>query len=74
MPLEDWTADVVGRMHKIRLTGKRLAERAGITNAYLSSVLNSHKGTEETKQRVIAALESFEAEAESANADHGAPE
>lgn len=62
MLLEDWTADVVGRMHQARITGKQLADRAGITNAYLSTVLNGHKGTEETKAKIFAALESLEAE------------
>lgn len=61
--LEEWTADVVGRMHRAKITGLQLAERAGITNAYLSTVLNGHKGTDETKQRIIVALESLEAEA-----------
>lgn len=59
----DWTAEVVGRMHHAKITGLQLAERAGITNAYLSTVLNGHKGTDDTKQRIIAALESLEAEA-----------
>lgn len=61
--IEDWTADVVGRMHRAKITGLRLAERAGITNAYLSTVLNGHKGNEDTKQKVLTALESLEAEA-----------
>lgn len=61
--LEDWTADVVGRMHKSRITGLQLAEKVGITNAYLSTVLNGHKGTESTKVKILAALESLEAEA-----------
>lgn len=63
MLLEDWTAEVVGRMHKAQITGKQLAEKAGITNAYLSTVLNGHKGTEGTKQRIITALEELEAAA-----------
>lgn len=29
--LEEWTADVVGRMHRAKITGLQLAERAGIT-------------------------------------------
>lgn len=61
--LEEWTADVVGRMHRAKITGLQLAERAGLTNAYLSTVLNGHKGTDETKQRIIVALESLEVEA-----------
>lgn len=62
--LEDWTADVVGRMHKAHITGKQLAERAGITNAYLSTVLNGHKGNDDTKRKIVEALEALEAEAQ----------
>lgn len=62
---DDWTADVVGRMHRINITGMQLAERAGYTNAYLSTVLSGHgsRGNEETKARIISALEALEAEA-----------
>lgn len=71
--LEDWTADVVGRMHKAHITGKQLAEKAGITNAYLSTVLNGHKGNDDTKRKIVEALEALEAEAREsiATADGG---
>ena len=37
---EDWTVDVVGRMHRLRITNLALAERSGYSAAYLSTVLN----------------------------------
>lgn len=30
----DWTAEVVGRMHMAAITGKQLADEAGLTNSY----------------------------------------
>lgn len=56
----DWTAEVVGRMHAAKVTGLELAEEAGITNSYLSAVLHGKKGCEETRQRIICALERLE--------------
>lgn len=69
--LENWTGEVVGRMHKAKITGLQLAERMGVTNAYLSTVLNGHKGSEDTKRRVFAALESLEAEKNAADTRTG---
>ena len=40
----DWTAEVVGRMHMAAITGKQLADEAGLTNSYLSAVLHNKKG------------------------------
>lgn len=50
---EDWTADVVGRMHKYRITNVQLAEACDYTPAYLSTVLNGKKTfeSEETKAK-----------------------
>ncbi len=64
MAVEDWTADVVGRMHKSRITGKMLAAESGITAAYLSTVLNGHKGTPGTREKIIAALKRLEQKAQ----------
>mgnify|MGYP000093861925 CR=1 FL=1 len=56
----DWTAELVGRMHMAGITGKRLADEAGITNSYLSAVLHSKKGNGMTRQRIMSALERLE--------------
>lgn len=53
----DWTAEVVGRMHMAAITGKQLADEAGLTNSYLSAVLHNKKGNATTQQRIIDALE-----------------
>lgn len=56
----DWTAEVAGRMHMAGVTGLALAKEAGITNSYLSVVLHKKKGNEQTRQRIICALERLE--------------
>ncbi len=56
----EWTADVVGRMHLAGITGKQLAEECGITNSYLSAVLHGKKGDENTRKRILDALERME--------------
>ncbi|MCC8043870.1 MAG: hypothetical protein LIP12_00015 [Clostridiales bacterium] len=51
---EDWTAEIIGQMHKYRITGVQLAEecnnpygerydKTGYSSAYLSMVLNGRK-------------------------------
>lgn len=62
---EDWTADVVGRMHRFKIKNEQLAQECGYTAAYLSTVLNgkkelSDKGKEETKDKIFKALERIE--------------
>ena len=56
----DWTAEVAGRMHAAGVTGLELAKEAGVSNSYLSAVLHKKKGNEQTRQRVICALERLE--------------
>lgn len=63
---EDWTADVVGRMHRLRISNAALAEECGYNPAYLSVVLNGRKtfkddtSKEATKARILNALSELE--------------
>ena len=41
--LAQWIADVVGQMHKHRISKTRLAEHLGLTREYVSMVLNGHR-------------------------------
>lgn len=52
---DDWTANVVGRMHKFRITNVQLAEECNYSAAYLSTVLNGKKEfeSEESKQKTM---------------------
>lgn len=58
--LEDWTAEVVGRMHTARITGQMLARESGYSAAYVSTVLHGKRGTEQTKVRIFDALSRLE--------------
>lgn len=60
----DWTAEVVGRMHASKITGLMLAREAGVSNSYLSGVLNKKRtGGTQTRQKIISALERLEDQA-----------
>lgn len=60
--LQEWTANVVARMHLAKITTKRLAEESGYTPEYVSMVLNGHRYTEIAKTAILAALDKLEAE------------
>lgn len=63
---ETWTADVVGRLHRLRVTNEKLANECGYNPRYLSAVLNGKKdfGSDEaknkTKEKIYAALDRLE--------------
>lgn len=66
---EEWTAEIVGLMHKYRITGVQLAaecenpsgeryDKTGYSPAYLSQVLNGRKvfESEEAKENTKATI------------------
>lgn len=55
MPAQ-WTADVVGEMHRHHITGKQLAETMGWNPKYLSTVLNGHREPRGAEQKCRDAL------------------
>lgn len=63
---EDWTADVVSRMHKFRITNLQLAEECNYSASYLCTVLNGRKNFEnesskqKTKDNIYEALQRLE--------------
>ena len=65
---EEWMGEVVGRMHIYRIPHNKLAERAGITPAYLSIILNNKKDFQSPfsmqliKKKIMRALEEMEQE------------
>lgn len=65
---EEWTGEVVGKLHSLNSTQIELALYCGYTPEYLSSVLNGKKHFESeyakrcTKRRIFAALEELERE------------
>lgn len=56
MPAQ-WTADIVGEMHKNRIAKKQLAECLCVTPEYVSMILNGHREPEGAEQRFRMALD-----------------
>ena len=65
---EEWTADVVSRMHRYRISKKELASKCHYSLTYLSLVLNcvkefsSEKAKERTKSHILECLGAIESE------------
>lgn len=55
MPAQ-WTADVVGKMHLLRISNRQIAEQMGVTPEYVSMVLNGHREPEGAEGRFLEAL------------------
>lgn len=55
MPAQ-WTGDLVGQMHKLKITKKQLAEKLGVTPEYVSMVLNGHRAPVGAEEKFRAAL------------------
>ena len=64
--LAQWIADLVGQMHKFKISKKRLAEHLHVTPEYVSMVLNGHREPADAEDRFRKAVEELVA---SANAE-----
>lgn len=56
MPAQ-WTGDLVGQMHKYKVTKKQLAAALGMTPEYVSMVLNGHRDPAGAEEKFRAALD-----------------
>ena len=54
--LDKWTGEVTGTMHIYGISHKQLAEKMGITNRYLSAILNGHRKAKGCEERTRNAL------------------
>lgn len=54
---KEWTGDLVGLMHTHRITGKMLADKLGMTDRYVSMVLNGHREPVGIENRFRSALD-----------------
>ncbi len=54
---EQWTGDVVGKMHVHKITGKQLAAEIGWNEKYLSQILNGLATSKCAEEKVCSALE-----------------
>lgn len=56
MPAQ-WTGELIGEMHLLGVTAKRLADAVGWNPKYLSGVLNGHYQPKGAEEKLRAALE-----------------
>lgn len=52
-----WTGDLVGLMHCQKITNIQLAEKLGVTDRYVSMILNARREPEGAEQRFRTALD-----------------
>ena len=52
----EWTGDAVKLMHIYGITRKEVADELGVTNAYITMVLNGRQVKDKTKDRITSAL------------------
>lgn len=54
-----WTGDLVGLMHTNNISQQDLADHLGVTNRYVSMVLNSHKEPAGAEERFTNAVQAI---------------
>lgn len=57
--LAQWICDLVGNMHKWKISKKMLAEHMGVTPEYVSMVLNGHREPAGAEERFTSAVMSI---------------
>ena len=63
MPKE-WTGDLVGLMHVHKINNKMLADSLGVTEAYVSMILNGHREPNGAEERLTSAVNKLISEQE----------
>lgn len=59
---EEWTGNLVGRMHNADVKASDLAEKLGWTTSYVSMVLNCKRSPVGAREKLEAAFDSVVAE------------
>lgn len=54
--MEQWIAEVVGRMHINKITQTELAKKLGVTNDYVWMILNGKKSPKGVEARIKSAV------------------
>lgn len=52
----EWTGMAIGMMHVLQISHKEVADKMGVTNRYLSMVLNGHRTPPDMESRVNEAI------------------
>ena len=60
--MEEWTGAVIGKMHNNRITFDMLADKMGVTKAYISMCLNCKRKPPLIRQRIEKAVDELIAE------------
>lgn len=55
--MENWIAKAVGLMHINKITQIDIARHLGVTNDYISMILNGKKTPKDAEKRIIGAIE-----------------
>lgn len=56
---EQWTADLVGRMHLHSISRKQLAAQLGLNDKYVLMVLNGKRHPPNAEERFVKALDAL---------------
>ena len=59
MSSNSWRGDLVGRMHDHRITGKELAKELGVTDRWISAVINGHRDPKNAELLFNAAVDAI---------------
>lgn len=64
---EQWTGDIVGKMHNYCISYDELSEKLGYAKGYISMVLNGHRNPKNAEQTFRKALDELIKEKEKTN-------
>lgn len=65
--MENWIANVVGKMHVNNISNIELAKQLNVTPQYISGILNGKKSPKRAEERITAAVNEIVAEKSVAN-------
>ena len=57
--LAQWTADLVGQMHKYKISKTKLADQLGVSREYVSMVLNGHRTPAGAEEKFRSAVDTI---------------
>ena len=59
---EEWTGNLIGKMHNNRITYDALGEKVGMTKSYISMILNGTRKPVGIREKLEAAVDELIAE------------